>query len=120
MLNTAARLKALKTEYAVVSAKYSPEHPDVIRLKREIEGLEKQTGAVSSERQEQAKKLSQLRGELAVAREKYSADHPDVISLTRQIEAMEASLKELPELPETSAAAENAGQPYLYLAQNAA
>jgi uncharacterized protein involved in exopolysaccharide biosynthesis/preprotein translocase subunit Sec61beta len=97
----------------MVSVKYSPDHPDVIRLKREIEGLEKQTGAVS-DRQEEAKKLSQLRGELASAREKYSNDHPDVISLTRQIEAMEASLRAPPELPEKSAAAEKPDNP-LYI-----
>jgi uncharacterized protein involved in exopolysaccharide biosynthesis len=110
VLNTAARLKSLKTEYAMASVKYSPEHPDVIRLKREIEGLEQQTGSVS-ERQEQAKKLSQFRGELAAAREKYSNDHPDVINLTRQIDAMEASLKESPELPEVSVAAEKPDNP---------
>ncbi len=110
VLNTEARLKSMKTEYAVASAKYSPEHPDVIKLKREIEGLEKQTGPVS-QRPEQAKELAQLRGELAAAREKYSADHPDVVRLTRQIEALEASLKEKPQLPETSAAAEKPDNP---------
>lgn len=110
VLNTEARLKSMKTEYAVASAKYSPEHPDVIKLKREIEGLEKQTGPVS-QRPEQAKELAQLRGELAAAREKYSADHPDVVRLTRQIEALEASLKEKPRLPETSAAAEKPDNP---------
>jgi uncharacterized protein involved in exopolysaccharide biosynthesis len=111
VLNTEARLKSMKTEYAVASAKYSPEHPDVIKLKREIEGLEKQTGTVVSQRPEQAKELTQLRGELAVAREKYSADHPDVIGLSRQIEALEESLKEQPRLPETSAAAEKPDNP---------
>jgi len=110
VLNTEARLKSMKTEYAVASAKYSPEHPDVIKLKREIEGLEKQTGPVS-QRPEQAKELAQLRGELAASREKYSADHPDVVRLNRQIEALEASLKEQPRLPETSAAAEKPDNP---------
>jgi uncharacterized protein involved in exopolysaccharide biosynthesis len=110
VLNTQARLKSMKTEYAVASAKYSPEHPDVIKLKREIEGLEKQTGPVSP-RPEQAKELAQLRGELAASREKYSADHPDVIRLTRQIEALEAGLKEQPRLPETNAAAEKPDNP---------
>jgi uncharacterized protein involved in exopolysaccharide biosynthesis len=100
----------MKTEYAVASAKYSPEHPDVIKLKREIEGLEKQTGTVSP-LPEQAKELAQLRGELAVAREKYSADHPDVIRLSRQIEALETGLKTRPRLPETSAAAEKPDNP---------
>jgi uncharacterized protein involved in exopolysaccharide biosynthesis len=111
VLNTEARLKGMKTEYAVASAKYSPEHPDVIKLKREIEGLEKQTGTIVSQRPEQAKELAQLRGELAASREKYSVDHPDVIRLTRQIEALEASLKEQPRLPETSAAAEKPDNP---------
>lgn len=110
VLNTEARLKSMKTEYAVATAKYSPEHPDVIKLKREIEGLEKQTGPVS-QRPEQAKELAQLRGELAASREKYSVDHPDVIRLTRQIEAMEASLREQPQLPEKSAAAEKPDNP---------
>lgn len=110
VLNTETRLKGMKTEYAVASAKYSPEHPDVIKLKREIEGLEKQTGS-ASQRPEQAKELAQLRGELSVAREKYSADHPDVVRLNRQIDALEASLKEQPRLPETSAAAEKPDNP---------
>lgn len=110
VLNTEARLKSMKTEYAVASAKYSPEHPDVIKLKREIEGLEKQTGPVS-QHPEQAKELAQLRGELAASREKYSADHPDVVRLTRQIEALEAGLKERPQLPERSAAAEKPDNP---------
>lgn len=110
VLNTEARLKSMKTEYAVATAKYSPEHPDVIKLKREIEGLEKQTGPVS-QRPEQAKELAQLRGELAAAREKYSVDHPDVIRLTRQIEALEASFKEQPQLTETSVAAEKPDNP---------
>jgi uncharacterized protein involved in exopolysaccharide biosynthesis len=110
VLNTEARLKSMKTEYAVASAKYSPEHPDVIKLKREIEGLEKQTGPVS-QRPEQAKELAQLRGELAASRERYSVDHPDVVRLNRQIEALEASLKEQPRLPETSAAAEKPDNP---------
>jgi polysaccharide biosynthesis transport protein len=44
VLNKEARLKSIKTEYAVASAKYSPEHPDVIRLKREIEGMRNRPG----------------------------------------------------------------------------
>jgi uncharacterized protein involved in exopolysaccharide biosynthesis len=112
VLNKEGRLKTMKTEYAVASAKYSPEHPDVTKLKREIEGLEKQVGTVSnSHRQEQAKELTQLRGELAAARERYSADHPDVIRLSRQIEALESDLKATPVLPESTVAAEKPDNP---------
>ncbi len=34
------RLKTLRSDYARVSALYSPDHPDVVRLKRQIEGFQ--------------------------------------------------------------------------------
>ena len=45
ILDPASRLKSLESEYASISAKYSEQHPDVIKIKREIEGLKLQTGA---------------------------------------------------------------------------
>jgi uncharacterized protein involved in exopolysaccharide biosynthesis len=105
-----SQLKILKSEYATATARYSPEHPDVTRLKRQIEGLEKQTGAVS-ETQLQAKELARLRGELAAAREKYAPDHPDIAQLTKQIEVLEKTVQNAPVLPETSAAAKEPDNP---------
>ncbi|MHB8716891.1 MAG: GumC family protein [Sulfuricaulis sp.] len=91
----ATRLKMLRSEYISDTAKYAPDYPDIVRLRREIAGLEKETGDVDS-RTEQAKQLEVLRSELAAARQKYSPDYPDVISLTKAVAAQEAALKQKP------------------------
>jgi succinoglycan biosynthesis transport protein ExoP len=89
------QLKMLRMQYISATSKYSLGHPDVVRLRRQIEGLEKQTGDVNSST-EQAKELATLRTELAANREKYSADHPDVIRLAKAVAAQEAALKPKP------------------------
>jgi uncharacterized protein involved in exopolysaccharide biosynthesis len=114
ILDPETQLKNLRSEYISASSKYSPEHPDVVRLKRQIDVLEKQTGVVNST-SEQAKELAALRMELSAAREKYSADHPDVIRLTRMVAAQETAIEKRP-APETVAAKEKPDNPaYLML-----
>ena len=106
------RLKTLRSEYFNVSARYSSDHPDVTRIKRQIEALEKSTGSAVDSSGEQAKELSRLRAELATAREKYSADHPDVVRLTNAVTAQEEALKKrLPPTPERLVAEENPQNP---------
>lgn len=100
VLDPESRLKMLRSDYLSASSRYSPDHPDVVRLKREIDGLEKQTGSVNPS-SEQAKELSKQRSELAAAREKYSENHPDVARLTKSVAALEAALKKQPAMPET-------------------
>lgn len=109
ILDPITQLKTLRSQYITASAKYAPDHPDVIRLKREIEGLEKHTGSVNSST-EQAKELAAARTELAAAREKYSSNHPDVIRLTKAVAAQEEALKQKP-APETAVAKENPDNP---------
>jgi uncharacterized protein involved in exopolysaccharide biosynthesis len=65
----------------------------VLRLKREIRGLERETGLVD-DTEEKLAQLDTLRTQLAEAKEKYSDDHPDVIKLNKNIAAVEASLRE--------------------------
>jgi protein tyrosine kinase modulator len=89
-LDPKTRLQALRTQHLALMARYSADHPDVVRMKREIEGLEMETGQVDSSA-EQLKQLDALRGELGTMRKKYSAEHPDVISLERRIKALEAN-----------------------------
>ncbi len=95
-LDSDSRLKQLETEYASALGKYSPEHPDVVRIKREMDGLRKQAGAASSAN-DQARHLAELRAELASANEKYSPEHPDIQRLQREIAAAEQSLNDAPE-----------------------
>jgi polysaccharide biosynthesis transport protein len=111
ILDSETRLKVLRTELAAATAKYSPEHPDILKMRGEIEGLEKQTSGVS-QRQQQAKEMTRLRSELAASREKYSEEHPDVVRLTKQLAALEASLSGTAgKTPESAVAAEKPENP---------
>ncbi len=110
-LDPKTRLQALRTEYLRLLARYSPDHPDVIRTKREIEGLEKETGLVDSSA-EQLKQIDALRGELGTLRKKYSPEHPDVVKLERQIKALEQSVANTPATGSlASSAADNPDNP---------
>ncbi len=92
VLSPADRLKFLRTEYARVSALYSPHHPDVLRLKREIAGLEKSVGTVS-DANDLNRKLMNAQSELAQAKLKYAEDHPDVQRLERQVSSLQQELQ---------------------------
>ena len=98
VMGSAARLKTLKIEYLTDSARYSEEHPDIKRIKREIEGLEAELG-VSGDFRDQSKKLSELRAQYATASKTYSADHPDVVQLQKAIHAVEADMARVPGEP---------------------
>jgi len=83
------RMAELQEEYARVSAKYAPNHPDVLNIRREIEILQ-QVGDASGGSEDSAMAIAQVRQELAAARERYSPDHPDVRSLERTLAALES------------------------------
>ena len=99
ILDPASRLKSLESEYVGLSAKYSEQHPDVVNIKREIEGLRTQTGS-NGGAEEKAKVLSSLRSEYGTLKEKYSADHPDVIQLQKKMAALENEIRNPEVLPE--------------------
>ncbi len=100
ILGAADQLKIRRTEYLTLLAKYSPEHPDVVRLRKEIEALEAEAGKESGRAEIEAQ-LEGLRAELAAARKKYSAAHPDVKRLQRTIASLQEQLARTPE-PVTS------------------
>ncbi len=95
VMSPSDRLKYLRTEYARVSALYSPEHPDVQRFKREIEGLEaggadSATGSGADYRRQ----LEDAETQLASARERYAGDHPDVVRLQRMVDSLRVRVVE--------------------------
>lgn len=109
ILDSDSRLKVLKTELAAARAKYSADHPDVIRMTREIGGLEKQSGQVRVA-DEQAKALAGTRAKLAEIQKSYSTDHPDVQRLTKEVTSLEAALKDSPAI-ETNVALQKPENP---------
>lgn len=85
------RLRALIIDYRRKSAIYQTGHPDLVRLKREIESLQKTVGDTGTYAvlQEQ---LRQERDRLNGLRERYSDDHPDILNAQAAIQELEAQL----------------------------
>ena len=91
VLTTSDRLKLLRTQYEQASAIYAPDHPDVVRMKREMEGLEKIAGPVGDDGNDRTRQLQQAEADLVSAKERYAPDHPDVARLERLVTALKSS-----------------------------
>jgi len=98
ILDSAERLRALHTEYAGASANQSPEHPDILKMKQEIEALEKETGQ-RPEIEEASKQLIDARATLAASSKRLGSDHPDVVQARRTIKALEQQVRQLGSAP---------------------
>jgi uncharacterized protein involved in exopolysaccharide biosynthesis len=95
VMSPSDRLKVLKSDFARANAMYAPDHPDIVRMKREIEGLERAVGKVDTGN-DLTRQLQDAQGRLAQAREKYAADHPDVQKLERLVASLEEERKSAP------------------------
>lgn len=87
VLAPADRLKYLRSEYARAAAIYAPDHPDVVRMKREMDGLAA-TAADEDGGNDRIRQLQEAQTQLASAREQYSGDHPDVQRLERMVASL--------------------------------
>lgn len=94
ILDSIERLRALRAEYAGVSANFSPDHPDVIKMQQEIAALEKETG-VSPESEEIAKQVIDAKAGLATLTDRLGQDHPDVLHARRRIGSLERELRQI-------------------------
>ncbi|MBZ0172897.1 MAG: hypothetical protein K8E66_10990, partial [Phycisphaerales bacterium] len=88
ILSPQDRLKELEGALRSLEARYSTQHPEVLRTKKEIEALRAEIGSaggsIASDR------LAQARAALATLRDRYAPDHPDVRRLEREVAALEA------------------------------
>lgn len=114
VLSSADRLKALQTELVSATARYGPDHPDIVKLRKEIEAFKRETGAINP-RSEIEVQLSTLRSELASMHERYSDDHPDVKRLIRSIAGLQEELKRAPASTSQSVASSADNPAYLQL-----
>jgi uncharacterized protein involved in exopolysaccharide biosynthesis len=90
------RLKMLQRNYMQLSAVYSQDHPDVLKLRREIEALSAGTGLPAFDGASLQAELVAREDQLAAARNRYSADHPDVRRLEQSVESLREALAEAP------------------------
>ncbi len=87
------RLIALKAKYVALSSKYSKEHPDLIKMRKEIASLQKETGG-TSDKYEYQTKLNDKQTKLSLLIDRYSPSHPDIKKLKREISHLKKSLDE--------------------------
>lgn len=82
---SATQLAELERDYRRMVSVYGPDHPDLIRVRRQIDSLT--AGALPGSGDPE---IAGLETELAAARQRYSDEHPDVLSLMRRLEARRA------------------------------
>jgi uncharacterized protein involved in exopolysaccharide biosynthesis len=96
----AIQLKALEGQYATLSSQYGPAHPDVIRIRHQIDALKAAQG--TDDGADTAQLQSQIRDartNLAAARATGGDDNPDVVSLKHQVRKLEDMLGAAKEHP---------------------
>ena len=98
ILDSTERLRALRAEYAGASANLAPDHPDIMKMKQEIEALEKETGQ-PPDIEEASKALVATRTTLTTYTDRLGKDHPDVVKTQRKIEALEQEVQRLKAAP---------------------
>lgn len=82
------RLKALQSDYRNKSSLYSADHPDVIRLKREIDHLEQLLGTGTSDK-DFFLQLKTEQEKLAALKQTYTPTHPEVLKQQRVVDALQ-------------------------------
>ncbi len=85
------RLSALRSQYISASASYAPDHPDLVRMRREIKALESQVGG-SSRTSNLIDEYEANRRRLSELRQRYSDAYPDVRKLKRKVASLEKQL----------------------------
>jgi uncharacterized protein involved in exopolysaccharide biosynthesis len=89
VMDPQARLRALQITLADLQSKFSDDHPDIRKTKREMAELEKLAGQQGGSASLKRQKLTQLRAELAEKQGKYSPEHPDIKKLKNEIARLE-------------------------------
>ena len=108
ILTPQGRLKQLETRYLSASAIYAEDHPDLIRMRRELSSLREEVGDSMQSRDELEKIIQGLSAELAEMEKTHSADHPDIKQVQQRIISLkQASLKAPAETTKEYLAAEN-------------
>jgi uncharacterized protein involved in exopolysaccharide biosynthesis len=105
LLSPNDQLKALQSKYAELSAKYGPQHPDVVSISRQIDIL-KAAGATGwNDPAALGLQVQSLETTLQAARQRYGEKHPDVVALERKLQTAKNALAAAPSQMPTSMSA---------------
>jgi uncharacterized protein involved in exopolysaccharide biosynthesis len=85
--NPSNRLKYLRLQLIQMQSNLSEKHPDIIRLKGEIEKLESQVGQKDTST-EKLNRLKIVENQIAALKSKYGDKHPDVVKLSREADLL--------------------------------
>ncbi len=88
ILDSSERVRALRAEFAGAAANLSPDHPDIMKMKQEIDALEKESGQ-GPDAVEVSKRLLDAHTVLATDMERLGSEHPDIVQARRKIAALE-------------------------------
>lgn len=98
ILSPVDKLKTLEASYVSAAAIYSEAHPDIVRMKRELDALRQevttssQMQGVLDTTQDLDAKLASLTDALRAARERYAGAHPQIVQLETEINRTQAQL----------------------------
>ena len=87
------RLKVLRVSLTRLRGMYTEDHPDVVRLLREIQVLEDEHD-VTVNNDALYESIALLQAKLLDLQAKYSPDHPDIVRTSKEIVALEDKLLE--------------------------
>jgi succinoglycan biosynthesis transport protein ExoP len=102
ILSSADRLKAARSQLDSAKAIYSPDYPDVVRLQREVSGLEKEVNAqggsasATADTNDLRRRLESAQAALASAVERYGPEHPDRVRLQHELDSLQAQVAAAP------------------------
>ncbi|THB73084.1 MAG: lipopolysaccharide biosynthesis protein, partial [Gammaproteobacteria bacterium] len=96
VLSPEDRLKMLQTKYLSDSSKYAEDHPDLIRMRKEIEKLQSEIGWVD-EAENLAKQHETIQANLTDLSGRYSENHPDIKKARRELESVNSQLEAIRE-----------------------
>lgn len=85
------RLKILRVSLTRLLGMYTDDHPDVIRVQKEIKVLETQYG-ISVHNDATYLEIELLEAKLADLKARYSQDHPDIVRTSKEIDALQDML----------------------------
>jgi len=77
---------------AIDEASHGPDHPDVAKIRRQIDALRSEVNRASKETAQLKSQIIDMRANLETAEKTYGPEHPDVVSMRNQLKKLEDQL----------------------------